>query len=134
MKKISKSLILRARNMRQEATDAEKRLWYKINKKQLGVQFRRQHLVENKYIVDFVCLEKKLVVEIDGGQHSENLDDEIRTNFLQQKGFKVIRFWNNEILQNMENCVEVILKEIILKSIIVLIVKVFGLIKVNLNY
>ena len=97
-----------ASNMRQNMTDAEKKLWYCINNKQLGVQFRRQYVIDNKYIADFVCLEKKLIIEIDGSQHIENKKDETRTQYLNQSGFNVIRFWNWDILQDVSGCVDII--------------------------
>ncbi len=74
----------------------------------MGVLFRRQHQI-GQYIVDFVCLEKKLVIECDGGQHTEEVDKE-RTLFLEQEGFKVLRFWDNDILKNIEGVYEVIAK------------------------
>lgn len=89
-----------AKDMRKNPTEAEKTLWYALKNQQLGYKFRRQHQIGN-YIVDFVCLEKKLIVECDGGQHNEEVDKE-RTDFLQKEGFKVIRFWNNEISENLE--------------------------------
>jgi len=80
-------------------TDAERRLWRVLRGKQLaGYKFRRQAPI-GKYIVDFVCFEKKLIVELDGGQHaSQEQQDEIRTRWLQSQGYRVIRFWNNEAL------------------------------------
>ena len=89
-----------AKDMRKNPTEAEKTLWYALKNQQLGYKFRRQHQI-GSYIVDFVCLEKKLIVECDGGQHNEEVDKE-RTDFLQKEGFKVIRFWNNEISENLE--------------------------------
>ncbi len=82
-----------ARNLRQLATDAEHRLWQRLRNRQVcGAKFRRQHPVP-PYIVDFVCLEKKLVIEADGGQHIEQQTyDEKRTAFLQAQGFRVLRF------------------------------------------
>ena len=90
-------------------TDAEKKLWYCINNKQLGVQFRRQYVIDNKYIADFVCLEKKLIIEVDGSQHIENKKDETRTQYLNQSGFNVIRFWNWDILENVAWCLDIII-------------------------
>jgi very-short-patch-repair endonuclease len=84
-------------------TEAEKRLWRCLRSKQLGgYKFRRQHPVGD-YVVDFVCLEAKLVVEIDGGQHAEQQHyDVLRSERLVQKGFQVVRFWNNEVMTNIE--------------------------------
>ncbi|MDR3490577.1 MAG: DUF559 domain-containing protein [Gammaproteobacteria bacterium] len=91
------------RELRQNTTDAEKRLWYFLRAKRLkGYKFRRQHLIY-PFIVDFICLEKKLIVELNGGQHAEQLDyDMKRTHFLKGKGYVVMRFWNNEVMQETE--------------------------------
>ena len=95
-------------SMRQNMTDAEKKLWYAINNKKLGFQFRRQYVIDNKYIADFVCLQKKLVIEVDGSQHIENKKDEFRTQYLQQFGFNVVRFWNWDINENLDGCLQII--------------------------
>jgi very-short-patch-repair endonuclease len=93
---------LKARNLRKRQTDAEKLFWHHVKAKRfLGYKFRRQFPI-GPYYADFVCVEEKLVVEIDGGQHCENAGDMERTFFLNQEGYKVIRFWNNEVLKNME--------------------------------
>jgi len=91
------------RTLRKNMTEAEKALWAVLRGRQLsGFKFRRQHPF-GYYILDFVCLESKLVVEVDGGQHGERIDyDEIRSGQLQSAGFKVLRFWNNEVLQSMD--------------------------------
>lgn len=92
----------KAQAFRKNETDAERAIWrFLKGKKFQEYKFRRQHPI-GPYFVDFVCLKYKLVVEIDGGQHCENPKDEIRTEFLQSKGFDVLRFWNNDVLQNME--------------------------------
>jgi very-short-patch-repair endonuclease len=93
--------IERARSFRKNPTDAETAVWQKIRAHQLGWKFRRQVSV-GIYIVDFLCLDLKVIVEIDGGQHVDNKKDEVRTSFLNNLGYKVIRFWNNEVLENME--------------------------------
>lgn len=94
-----------SRNLRQQGTPAERVLWLKLRNRQLaGVKFRRQQSL-GTYVIDFVSLEKKLIVEIDGGQHNEDLNaekDQIRTVWLNSQGFRVIRFWNNEVLDNLE--------------------------------
>ena len=84
-------------------TDAEKALWKVLRCRQVsGLKFRRQHPFGD-YILDFVCLEKKLVIEVDGGQHGERTKhDEIRRQNLLTAGFRVLRFWNNEVLQEIE--------------------------------
>jgi very-short-patch-repair endonuclease len=98
-----------ARQLRRNATDVEKRLWYFLQNRQLdGYKFRRQHGIAD-YIVDFVCLERKLIVELDGGQHAGRADrDEERTHVLESMGFQVVRFWNNEVLSNTVAVLEVI--------------------------
>jgi very-short-patch-repair endonuclease len=95
---------LRARALRHNATDAEKLLWHRIRMWQLdGLKFRRQQPI-GIYIVDFICLEKRVVVEIDGGQHTEQSDyDTQRDRWLREQGFTVLRFWNHEVLQNLES-------------------------------
>jgi very-short-patch-repair endonuclease len=94
-----------AKGLRRRQTDAEILLWDKLRNKQLnGVKFRRQHCV-GKYIVDFVCLKKKLIIEIDGGHHNEpdvKREDDRRTKWLEAEGYKIVRFWDNDVLQNIE--------------------------------
>ncbi|MBW0005650.1 MAG: endonuclease domain-containing protein [Hyphomicrobiales bacterium] len=88
----------RARQMRREPTEAEKRVWSMLRNRRLGeFKFRRQAKL-GSFIVDFVCLERKLVIEIDGSQHAENVYDRRRDAWLAGRGFKVLRFWNNEVL------------------------------------
>jgi len=97
--------------LRKNQTDAATLWWRRIRNRQLGgFKFRRQHAFP-PYIVDFVCIEKLLVVEVDGGQHALTMDaDAQRTKFLEQKGFRVVRFWNNEVLGNTEAVLERILE------------------------
>ncbi len=92
-------------------TDAEKKLWCMVRGKRLGVKFRRQQLLGN-YVVDFVCFEKKLIVEIDGGGHFASKRDKIRDKWFQQQGYRVLRFWNNDVLRNTNGVIQVIVKEI----------------------
>ena len=101
-----------SRDMRKNSTKAENLLWQKIRNGQLGFKFRRQHQIDNKYIADFICLEKRLIIELDGGQHNDRPKDKDRTSYLENNNFKVIRFWDNEILQNIDGCLEILLKEI----------------------
>jgi len=100
-----------SRILRKGATDAENRLWFHLKGKELeGVKFRRQEPVGN-FIVDFVAFEKRLVIEIDGGQHAdenEKENDLQRDEWLKNQGFRVLRFWNNEVLQNLEGVLETI--------------------------
>ncbi|MEZ0226737.1 MAG: endonuclease domain-containing protein [Alphaproteobacteria bacterium] len=95
----------RAKELRHDQTEAEKRIWEKIRNSHLGVKFRRQAPV-GTYITDFLCHDLKLVVEIDGGQHAENKRDEVRTKYLRELGFHVVRFWNDEALTNIEGVVD----------------------------
>lgn len=101
-----------ARKMRKEMTFQEVKIWQQIRKEQLGVKFRRQHPIDSKYIADFVCLEKKIIVEIDGGQHCNSFNDTQRTFYLEKEGFRVVRFWNFEVDNNIAACIDV-LKDII---------------------
>jgi len=112
--KIRKSQISKkiASNLRRHQPDAERILWTRLRSKQLaGVKFRRQQSI-GPYIVDFVNFDSRLVIEIDGGQHNrgkiEN-EDKKRTMWLKQQGYDVIRFWDNEVLQNIEGVLEKIL-------------------------
>lgn len=104
----SKSIKCLVRLMRQHLTSQEVKLWQHLRKEQLGFKFRRQYPINDKYIADFVCLEKKLIIELDGSQHAENKQDIIRTEYLQELGFSVLRFWNTEIDNNLMGCLEVI--------------------------
>lgn len=99
----------RAIELRKELTPAERKLWLKIRNDQLGVNFRRQHAIGN-FIPDFVCIEKKLIIELDGSQHLEQEEyDEERTKYLNLLGYKVIRFWNNEVMNNIDGVILAIL-------------------------
>ena len=98
----------RARAMRGAPTDAELRLWRLLRDRRLsGFKFRRQVPV-GPYIVDFLCVGAKLVVEADGSQHAESPRDNIRDAYLENQGWKVLRFWNNEVFQNREGVLETI--------------------------
>ncbi len=97
-----------ARKLRNNLTEAEKYLWYMLRLNHLGVKFRRQTPI-GKYIVDFACLEKSLIIELDGGQHYDNKEDKQRDVWLEKEGFRVLRFWNNEILKNRDEVVGKIL-------------------------
>ena len=98
-----------AKELRKRSTDAENRLWMSLQRKQLGgLKFRRQEPIGN-YIVDFVCYEKRLVIELDGGQHLEQKEkDQIRDQWLKGEGFTVLRFWNNQVLQMTKVVLETI--------------------------
>ena len=104
-----------ARRLRKEMTEAEKRLWYRIRKRQLSEhQFRKQ--VELKsYVVDFCCLKERLVIELDGGHHgeTENVErDRERQSWLELEGYRVIRFWNSELASDLDAVLERIYVEL----------------------
>ncbi|MDX2144456.1 MAG: DUF559 domain-containing protein [Rhodospirillaceae bacterium] len=102
----------RARTLRRNSTDAEQALWQRIRNRQLGAKFHRQFAI-GRYIVDFVAFEQKLVVEVDGGQHdAQRSNDDARTKALNHGGLRVIRFWNNEVLGNIEGVLETIKSEL----------------------
>ncbi len=97
---------------RQNQTEAEKIVWQAIRAKKLGVRFRRQHVM-HEYIVDFVSIEKNLVVEIDGDSHENSQEyDNIRTKVLNDMGFKVIRFTNDEVRKDLSNVIDIIEKNL----------------------
>ncbi len=104
---------LHARALRHNATEAEKLLWRRIRMWQLdGLKFRRQQPI-GIYIVDFVCLEKRIVVEIDGGQHADQHDyDGQRDDWLREQGFIVLRFWNHEVLGSIDGVAEKIFETV----------------------
>ena len=103
------NLRARARELRNNPTDAERALWQQLRRRQIGgYKFRRQHPLGN-YIVDFFCVEKGLIIELDGGQHQERIAyDNIRTEWLASQGFRVLRFWNNQVLEEIEAVKQVI--------------------------
>jgi very-short-patch-repair endonuclease len=98
--------------MRHVATDAEQKLWRLLGSRQLDAfKFRRQVPVGN-YIADFVCHDCRLIVEVDGGQHAENVRDQERDRWLSSAGYHVLRFWNNDVLKNPNGVLETILSEL----------------------
>ena len=98
-----------AYQLRHNQTDAENRLWSKLRNHQLmNVHFRRQHPIGN-FIVDFCATQKKLIIELDGGQHLEQKQyDRERTEFLVAKGYRVLRFWNNDVMSNLDDVLSAI--------------------------
>jgi very-short-patch-repair endonuclease len=91
-----------ARMLRRDMTDAERRLWSALRHRRIaGHKFRRQHPV-GPYILDFACVEMRLAIEADGGQHADSERDLHRTAWLEGEGWRVLRFWNNDILGNIE--------------------------------
>ena len=99
----------RSQQLRKNMTDAEQALWARLRRRQvLDCKFRRQHPL-GSYIVDFVCLERKLIVELDGGQHLEQAGyDQQRSQWLEQRGYRVIRFWDNQVLTQPESVLQAI--------------------------
>ncbi|MGE0420924.1 MAG: endonuclease domain-containing protein [Reyranellaceae bacterium] len=101
--------VQRARSLRKNLTDAERRVWFALRDRRFaGWKFRRQ-VPFDRYILDFVCFDARLVVEIDGGQHDERTEyDARRSAHLKQNGFRVLPFWNNEVLQNLDGVLTMI--------------------------
>jgi very-short-patch-repair endonuclease len=108
-----KSLKSFSRSLRQKQTEAERIIWNCLRSKRFqGLKFRRQQPI-GPYIADFCCLEEKLVVELDGGQHVKNADkDAVRTKLLEDEGFRVIRIWDNEVFDNIDGVLEHIRQQI----------------------
>jgi very-short-patch-repair endonuclease len=100
---------VRARELRKNMTEAERALWRHLRLRQFdGYKFRRQQPI-GRYIVDFVCFEKKLIIEVDGGQHAEQLAYDIeRSAWLEKEGFRILRFWDNQVLKEVESVKEAI--------------------------
>lgn len=107
--RIAPNIKANSRDLRSNMTDAEQHLWRHLRMRQLnGLKFRRQHPCGN-YILDFACLETKLAIELDGSQHQQQIEyDKNRTEWLNGKGWKLLRFWNNEVLQSSESVLEAI--------------------------
>lgn len=103
-------LRLQARALRRETTVAERTLWSRLRRRQLcGFRFRRQHPID-RFIADFACSEAKLIIELDGAHHLEQIEaDRQRTVDLERQGYRVIRFWNDEVLMQIERVLSVIL-------------------------
>ncbi len=101
----------RARILKENITDAENRMWYFVRNRRLnGHKFVRQYIIE-PYIVDFICREKRMIIELDGSHHLDTvMYDQERTEYLEGKGYKVLRFWNNEVLHDIDNVLEMILQ------------------------
>ena len=104
----------RARSLRKRQTDAERLLWSRLRSRQLArFKFRRQQTM-GVYIIDFISLEAMLIIELDGGQHATQLEyDAKRSGYLNRLGFKVLRFWNNDVLQDIDAVLEFIRLELI---------------------
>lgn len=98
----SKTIKKRAKEMRNNPTPAEYKLWCAIRNSQLGVKFRRQQQFENKYIADFVSFQPKIIIEVDGSQHLDAEYDLARNNYFEENHFIVLRYWNADIIKNIE--------------------------------
>jgi very-short-patch-repair endonuclease len=107
----SSPLHQRARRLRRDQTDAERKLWMRLRARQVnGAKFRRQHPI-GPYITDFCCPERKLIVELDGGQHAFQKDgDQLRTKLLVKQGYRVLRFWDHEVLTALDAVLEQIVE------------------------
>ncbi|MEO9528495.1 DUF559 domain-containing protein [Roseibium sp.] len=105
------------RSLRRRSTDAEKRVWHFLRNRQLGGwKFRRQVWID-RYIVDFVCLDAKLVVELDGSQHAENVgSDLLRSGILERNGFRVVRYRNSDVLSNTSEVLDDIIAHLELRK------------------
>jgi very-short-patch-repair endonuclease len=100
----------KARQLRLSSTDAERRMWSALRDRRLMLyKFRRQHRIGN-YIVDFACTRHAMVIELDGGQHADNLAGSRRTAWLESQGWMVMRFWNSDVLTNTEGVIDAILR------------------------
>ncbi len=113
LKRPNPNLTEKARSLRQNQTSAEALLWSRLRSRQLeGMKFRRQYRI-GSHIVDFACIELNLAIELDGGQHSEaTVEDTERSRILQLNGWRVLRFWNNEVFTNLEGVIETIRMEL----------------------
>jgi very-short-patch-repair endonuclease len=98
-----------ARNLRQNPTPAERLLWSRLRRRQVsGFKFRRQHMV-GSYICDFICAEARVIIELDGSQHLDRAPyDAVRDRFLRSQGYRVLRFWNGDVLNQAESVMETI--------------------------
>jgi len=98
-----------ARKLRKSETDAERKIWQQLRSRNLnGAKFRRQYPV-GPYVIDFICINEKLIIELDGSQHlQQRTYDAQRTAFLEQAGYRVMRFWDNDVLLQTENVMQAI--------------------------
>ena len=113
MRGADRSKVRIERRLRGRQTDAERKLWFAVRDRRLsGFKFVRQEAV-GPFIVDFVCRDKRLVVEVDGGQHADSAEDAARDAFLAGEGYRVMRFWNNDVLSNRDGVLTVILEALL---------------------
>jgi very-short-patch-repair endonuclease len=101
------NMLTNAKSLRSNQTDAEQKLWYHLRAHRfMGLKFKRQKPM-GRYIVDFVCIERQLIIEIDGGQHADQVAyDQQRDAWLRSQGYSVLRFWNNDVMQQMEGVLD----------------------------
>lgn len=98
-----------AARLRRERTDVEQIIWLAVRNRRLGgFKVRQQHSIAGRYVADFVCIEAKLIVELDGSQHTPEADA-VRTTFLEELGYRVLRFWNSDVIENRDGLLETIL-------------------------
>ena len=109
-----KELLDNAKTLRSHQTEAEQRLWYHLRAHRfMGLKFKRQKPI-GRYILDFICIEHHLVIELDGGQHIDQVEyDQARTLWLESQGFIVLRFWNNEVMHDLDGVLERIRQTIV---------------------
>jgi very-short-patch-repair endonuclease len=108
MRDANSSRIAFARRLRRDSTDAERRLWYRLRSRQISsAKFVRQERI-GPYTVDFVCRDRRLIIEVDGGQHATDPRDAVRDSWLHDRGYRVLRFWNNDVLSNTDGVLEAI--------------------------
>jgi len=114
---MNRNLVNIARGLRKKATEVEKLLWLRLSSRQMeGFKFRRQQPI-GQYVVDFVNFEKKLIIELDGGQHKiQKEEDKKRDNWLEEQGFEVLRFWNNEVFESLEGILDVVREKLLSPS------------------
>jgi very-short-patch-repair endonuclease len=94
--------IQRARRLRRDSTDAELKLWYRLRSRSiLGFKFVRQEPI-GPYVADFICRERRLIIEVDGGQHADSTRDVARDQWLADHGYRILRFWNNDVMANTD--------------------------------
>jgi very-short-patch-repair endonuclease len=108
----ARSLVGVARKLRATMTDAERKLWLALKDRRFAAFKCRRQVPIGRYIADFVCFEARLVVEVDGGQHAESAGDVDRDQWLTQNEFRVVRFWNNDVLQNLEGVLTNLLEQL----------------------
>jgi very-short-patch-repair endonuclease len=98
----------RARRLRRDSTDAERKLWYRLRGRSIpGFKFVRQEPI-GPYVADFICRERRLIVEVDGRQHAGSQRDLMRDRWLAEHGYRLLRFWNNDVMANIDGVLETI--------------------------